>query len=138
MSSASAPPKKTRSLSSSSHQSLSSWCHQFQLWSRSRFHQFQSWSLSLLSSSTNTPPDCKTPCWLVKLPVLPNCCCPRQALLLLPPTENSFSSSISPLSFSTSPRPNDTSPSLSKSKPRFPKKCLSSSPRKTKKTSLSL
>src|ERR671921_1279071 len=97
------------------------------------------------SKSSTSESNCKAPCWLVKLPLLANCCCPKQALLLLPPIEKSFSSSMSQLSFSTSPRPNDTSPSLSKPKKSSssskPKKSSSSSwllPRKTNKPSPSL
>src|SRR5215208_5554408 len=60
------------------------------------------------SWSSVTEAYCKAPCWLVKLPVLPNCCCPRHALLLLPSISNSFEVPIPPLSFSVSPISNAT------------------------------
>src|SRR5215204_807597 len=63
-------------------------------------------------SSKSSPSEtyCKSPCWLVKLPVWSNCSCPRQALLLLPSMANEFSVSILPLSFCVSPRSNATRP----------------------------
>src|SRR5215204_2873924 len=60
------------------------------------------------SWSSTTEAYCREPCWFVKLPVWPNCCCPRHALLLSPEMPNAFSVSISPLSFSVLPIPNPT------------------------------